>query len=112
MMGDWVRAEMPYSTPRSIESEAPTNGRVAARALVSRLRVTSTWSRPSGRQLRNPGSCCQRRRREWARRGCPHQHVQTDRVNALVAALQLGTEPLGVLERDLLLRIGDPLAAQ
>ena len=51
MIGDWVRAEIPYSMPCSIESEEPTNGSVAARAPVSRLRVTSTWSRPSGRQL-------------------------------------------------------------
>ncbi|MBV9173562.1 MAG: hypothetical protein JOZ81_26150 [Chloroflexi bacterium] len=49
---------------------------------------------------------------ERTRRGGPHQHIQADREDALVAPLQLGAQALGVLEGDVLLRIGDPLAAQ
>ncbi len=41
----------------------------------------------------------------------PQQHVQTDREDALLAALQGVAQPLGVLEGDLALGIGQPPAA-
>ena len=49
---------------------------------------------------------------EGPRRGGPHQHVQADRKHALVAPLQLRTQPFGILERNVLLRVGDALAPQ
>ena len=45
---------------------------------------------------------------------CPgsEQKIETDREQALLAALQTFTETLGVFERDLPLGVGDALATQ
>ena len=64
MIGDFVCADTPYRTPRSMTSDELAMGREIASELVSRLRGTSSRSRPSARQLRNARSCSNSATRE------------------------------------------------
>src|SRR5581483_1306488 len=66
MTGEWLCRAMPYSTPLSIESVEDENGNVVASELVSRLRVTSSWSKPCGWQERSPESCSKMHTRDSA----------------------------------------------
>ena len=108
-------------------SDELASGSEIASELVSRLRGTSSGSRPSGRQLPECPLLLEQRdarvgqqpvqlrfhpsrrlvQRPPGRR--PQQEVQADREDTLVAALQRVAQPLGVLQTDVALGVGDAL---
>ena len=128
--GACARARHPGEHAAFHRQRRPDEGQVAARALVSRLRGTSKRVLSLGQATEEaplllPERAARMRQQrvelllhspcelvELAQRPGAQQHVQADREQALLAALQSLAQPFGVLERDLALRICHALAAQ